>query len=376
MSDQRLFEVVQSDDENEFVSSSSSEVEEESNTPPPTLFDNSPRKKRKRQPPQQYLFESSEEEQPTHPEKQEEEKTSERITASDLAKGKRKRARKKQKTRQEVPQHVPPLPQETGQEEAPQELDLDGQEEFAEMGFRDETWGVEKNPDERDEEHECHFKPVILPSRRRLEALLMPGEDPNGPCFACTYQENSHVGVIGKHWNTMTKMLHESLTTRPPEVAFYYVHQFFVENVMTPFIKNNCHDDQMREQFEQTPIEYVWSPYKVAQHYTQHTIDPLLTTVFDMWDLKAVKELIKSDMLAKQHDQSGRVIVDPKALDMLFKVQREEKALYMRNPEKMLAANTDARLPEKYAHIHHNRVAVIPFRSKRPYPDQFTITPK
>lgn len=239
---------------------------------------------------------------------------------------------------------------------------------------RDEEWFLEKNPEEREEEQESHFKPVILPNRKRLENLLMPGENPEGRCFACVYEDKKQVGIIGQHWNTMAKMIQERITKMPPEDMFLEVHRYFVENVMTPFVKGTG-GEEILKQFAETPIEYIWSPFKVAQHFTQHSIDPLLSTVFELWDMKAIKEIIKSDMLAKKHNESHRVVIDCKALDMLFKVQQKEGILYNRNPEKMLGHNADSRLPEKYSHVHHGRVAVIPFRSKKPYPDQFTINP-
>lgn len=381
----QLFEVIQSDNDDEFLASSSSEVEEPERDQviSQPLFTAAPsdrkktKKKRKRgsvASKDGYLFSGSSEGESGNENSSENEPSStpapERISIRNISSSKKRKPAKRQKQREEVQQHIPSI-----QEEPQAHLGGEYDYEEVENGARDEKWIAEKNPEEREEEQETHFKPTILPSRKRLEALLMPGEDPYGPCFACTYQENSQVGVIGKHWNTMSKMLHEMIARMPPEDMFLEIHRFFVDSVMTPFIKSNCHDDQMRQQFEQTPLEYIWSPYKVAQHYTQHTVDPLLTTMFDLWDLKAVKEVIKSDMLAKKHDLSERLVIDAKALDMLFKVQREEKALYSRNPEKMLAANSDARLPEKYAHIHYNRVSVVPYRSKRPYPDQFTITP-
>jgi len=245
-------------------------------------------------------------------------------------------------------------------------------EEEIEIVQRDEGWNVEKAPNEHPIRQEGHFKPMILPTRRRMEALLMPGEDPFGPCFACSYQENGTMGIIGQHWNTMAKMIHESILVRPPEEVFREVHRYFVSTVMTPFAKN-CHDDDIREQFTQIPLECIWSPYKVAQHFTQHTIDPLLNTVFDVWDLKAVKEMIKCDGLALQHDASGRVIIDSKAIDVLVKIRREEDALYKRPITKMLGFNANSTLPERYAHVHEKRVAVVPFHQQRPYQTQYTI---
>lgn len=230
---------------------------------------------------------------------------------------------------------------------------------------RDLDWNDENSIEEDDKERAGHFKPVISPFRRTIEAMLRPGEDPHDPrCWGCDNQEDGDYAVVEKEWKTLMNMFEKRLHRMHPAHLGVFMYRYFAERTavkMTQTGKMNANGKLVHKKTEQGRAVYqfdfsVWSAFSMFRHFTEHHLNPHTHITMDLWKLLFAKIQLEADGFYRRHDLTGRIVVDKDAVQTFKLLNQQIYQLYRMKPEQMLFTNPNSAIDTQgYSYLNQER---------------------
>lgn len=213
----------------------------------------------------------------------------------------------------------------------------DGRNYLVSKGPSDAHWEDEINDDTNDD-HE-NFFPVLDPVTVEMEQLAVNIKEHN-VCFACSYDDLTRKGesltpIFKEKWESFVRCVIDGFrNVHSMKILGEQLHQAFMKDVVVHTEGGNF------------PLQPVWSPYGIIEHFRKHNIEPELQIFFLSQNILEQLRTVNESSMFVAHKVSGRKKVSEKGVDMQGKLINQLMVLWKSKPSELYGANPNRKITE------------------------------